>query len=184
MLCEKGALKNFANFTGKHLCWGLFLMELQTWRLATLSKRDTNIGVVLGDLRNVERRLFWRRSANDCFWKGFKIFIFYLHAFTDTWFHMLTTDCIIVRFSYIYFLLLFISLLEINITMFMPGILFMFLPRRFWVTSCSILPLSGTLKGPRKSVPLSECPSSPKVRISGTLEKKWKCPSYRDLLKF
>ena len=24
-----GVLKNFANFTGKHLCWSLFLMKLQ-----------------------------------------------------------------------------------------------------------------------------------------------------------
>ena len=24
-----GVLKNFANFTGKHLCWGLFLIKLQ-----------------------------------------------------------------------------------------------------------------------------------------------------------
>ena len=24
MLCKKGTLKNFAIFTGKHLCWSLF----------------------------------------------------------------------------------------------------------------------------------------------------------------
>ena len=27
-----GVLKNFANFTGKHLCWSLLLIELQAWR--------------------------------------------------------------------------------------------------------------------------------------------------------
>ena len=25
VFCKKGVLKNFANFTGKHLCWSLFV---------------------------------------------------------------------------------------------------------------------------------------------------------------
>ena len=29
MSCEKSALKNFAKFTGKHMCWSLFLIKLQ-----------------------------------------------------------------------------------------------------------------------------------------------------------
>ena len=29
MLCKKGALKNVANFTGKHLCWSLFSIKLR-----------------------------------------------------------------------------------------------------------------------------------------------------------
>ena len=29
VFCEKGVLRNFAKFTGKHLCQGLFLMKLQ-----------------------------------------------------------------------------------------------------------------------------------------------------------
>ena len=29
VFCKKGVLKNFANFTGKHLCWSLFLIKLQ-----------------------------------------------------------------------------------------------------------------------------------------------------------
>ena len=33
--------KNFANFTGKHLCWSLFLKRLQRWGSAALSKRDS-----------------------------------------------------------------------------------------------------------------------------------------------
>ena len=48
---EKGILKNFANFTGKHLCWSLFLINLQAFRPATLWKRDS-IGVFLWNLRN------------------------------------------------------------------------------------------------------------------------------------
>ena len=35
-LCETffkiGVLKNFAIFTGKHLCWSLFLMKMQAFR--------------------------------------------------------------------------------------------------------------------------------------------------------
>ena len=29
MFFKTGVLKNFANFTGKHLCWSLFLIKLQ-----------------------------------------------------------------------------------------------------------------------------------------------------------
>ena len=36
-------LKNFANLTGKHLCWNLFLIKLQVSRPATLLKRDSKI---------------------------------------------------------------------------------------------------------------------------------------------
>ena len=35
---KKSILKNFANFTGKRLCWSLFLIKLQVWRPATLRK--------------------------------------------------------------------------------------------------------------------------------------------------
>ena len=44
---EKGVLKNFANFSGKHLCWSLFLIKWQDFCLATLLKRDSNTGVFL-----------------------------------------------------------------------------------------------------------------------------------------
>ena len=44
--------KNFANFTGKHLCWSLFLIKLQDFRAETLLKRDSNTGVFLWNLRN------------------------------------------------------------------------------------------------------------------------------------
>ena len=35
---EKAVLKNFAIFTGKHLRWSLFLIELQVWGPATVLK--------------------------------------------------------------------------------------------------------------------------------------------------
>ena len=38
-------LKNFAKFTGKRLCWSLFLMMLQAWRAATLLKRKKNSSI-------------------------------------------------------------------------------------------------------------------------------------------
>ena len=33
LFCKKGVLGDFGNLTGKHLCWSLFLLELQTWPL-------------------------------------------------------------------------------------------------------------------------------------------------------
>ena len=41
-----GILKNFANFTRKHLYWSLFLIKLQIWRLANLLRRDFNTGAM------------------------------------------------------------------------------------------------------------------------------------------
>ena len=43
--------KNFANFTGKHLCWSLFLIKVQDFRAATLLKRDSNTDVFLWNLQ-------------------------------------------------------------------------------------------------------------------------------------
>ena len=40
-----GVLKNFTIFTGKQLCWSLFLVKLQGWRPMTLLKRDSNTDV-------------------------------------------------------------------------------------------------------------------------------------------
>ena len=38
-------LKSFAIFTGKHLCWSIFLIK--ALRPATLPKKDSNTGVFL-----------------------------------------------------------------------------------------------------------------------------------------
>ena len=51
MFREKGILKNFATFTGKHL-------KLQALTLATLLKRDCNTGVFLPILSNFSEQLF------------------------------------------------------------------------------------------------------------------------------
>ena len=34
---KKGVLKNFAIFTGKHMCWSLFFITLEEWRAGTLN---------------------------------------------------------------------------------------------------------------------------------------------------
>ena len=39
MFCIKSVLKNFAKFTGKHLCWSLFFNVVAGLRLATLLKK-------------------------------------------------------------------------------------------------------------------------------------------------
>ena len=44
---KKGAFKNFTNFAGEHMCWSLFLIQLQALSTATLLKRDSNTGVFL-----------------------------------------------------------------------------------------------------------------------------------------
>ena len=40
LFCKKRYLQNFANFTGKHLCWSLFLIKLQALGLQ-LYKKET-----------------------------------------------------------------------------------------------------------------------------------------------
>ena len=47
ILLKKAILKNFAIFTGTHLCWSLFLIQLQALRPGTLLKRDPNTGIFL-----------------------------------------------------------------------------------------------------------------------------------------
>ena len=44
--CKKGVLKNFANFTGKHLCWSLF-NKVASLQLASFLKRDSNSSAFL-----------------------------------------------------------------------------------------------------------------------------------------
>ena len=49
---QKGVLKHFAIFTGKNLCWSLFLIKFQDWSLHFYSRRHSNAGVFLWILRN------------------------------------------------------------------------------------------------------------------------------------
>ena len=54
-----GVLIKFVNFTGKHLFWSLFVIELQTFRPSILLKRDCNKDVFLRNLRNFYEHLIW-----------------------------------------------------------------------------------------------------------------------------
>ena len=85
LYCEKGVLRNFANFTGKYLCWSLFLIELQVFRTALKSLFNRVAG--LSDCKFIKKRLQHRyfpvgytrflrtpnsKSANDYyFWNLF-----------------------------------------------------------------------------------------------------------------
>ena len=51
VFCEKYVFKNFVIFIGKHQCWILFSIKMQTWIM-----------------RNILEHLFWKVFANGCFW--------------------------------------------------------------------------------------------------------------------
>ena len=52
---RKAANKDFTIFTGKLLCWSLFLIKLQALRLTALLKRKFNTGVFLWILWNFQK---------------------------------------------------------------------------------------------------------------------------------
>ena len=57
---RKGVLRNFAKFTGKHLCQSLFFCRL---RPATLLKRDSGTGFFLWILGNFSEQLFLQNTS-------------------------------------------------------------------------------------------------------------------------
>ena len=66
MFINKNVFKDFAIFTGKQLCWSLYLKKLKPFRPASLLKRDFNIGVfqcILPIFIYVEKHL--RTAASD-----------------------------------------------------------------------------------------------------------------------
>ena len=60
MLFKIGILKNFVNFTGKHLCLTFFVIKLQAVTPATLLKTDSNTGIFLWYLRTFKEHIFYR----------------------------------------------------------------------------------------------------------------------------
>ena len=63
MFFELSRIKNFAIFTGKHLCSGLFLIKLQAFRPATFLKRDSNTGVSCGYCEIFKNSFFYRKPV-------------------------------------------------------------------------------------------------------------------------
>ena len=63
----------FAIFTGKHLCWSLFLIKLQVWWPATLLKRYSKTSVFLGILQNYANPL--AASVCEGTIRGYCIFV-------------------------------------------------------------------------------------------------------------
>ena len=68
-----GALKNFAVCTRNYLFWSLFLIQLQSSSPATILKSNSSTGVFLWTLQNFKQHLFWKTSANGCFWNLMKV---------------------------------------------------------------------------------------------------------------
>ena len=55
---KKGILENFGDFTGKNLCWSLFLIKLQAFR----PKRDSKISEIF---KNTYVEEYLRTTASD-----------------------------------------------------------------------------------------------------------------------
>ena len=58
MLFKLGVLKNFAIFAGEHLCWNLFLTNLQGLRPANLLKRNSKL-VLSGEIREIFKNTYF-----------------------------------------------------------------------------------------------------------------------------
>ena len=57
---QNEVLKNFVNFTGKHLRWSLFLIKLQTWKPATLLKETSKQFIFCEICEIFENTFFYR----------------------------------------------------------------------------------------------------------------------------
>ena len=64
---EKGVLKKFAKFTGKHLCWSLFFNKVPSLRSATLLKKRLQHRCLPGNFVKFLGTLFLRNTSVGCF---------------------------------------------------------------------------------------------------------------------
>ena len=78
---KKGVLKNFTNFTGKHLCQSFFFNKVTVLRPAPLLKKRLWHRCFLVNLVKFLRRLFSQNTSGGCFCKNwlmnFKIISFH-----------------------------------------------------------------------------------------------------------
>ena len=67
VLCKKCVIRNFAKFTGKHLCHSLPFNTV-AGRPPTLLKKDSDAGVFLWILQNFLEHLFLQNISGGWFW--------------------------------------------------------------------------------------------------------------------
>ena len=67
MFCKKGVLRNFAKFTGKHLCQRFYFNKVVGLSLQLYWNRDSGKSVFLWILRNFWEHLFLQNTSNSCF---------------------------------------------------------------------------------------------------------------------
>ena len=67
VLCKKGALRNFAKFTGKHLCQSLFFNKVVSLSLQLYQKRDSDTTQQAFVLMKTSWRRLLSSSSEDVF---------------------------------------------------------------------------------------------------------------------
>ena len=84
MFFKKGVLKNFTNFTGKHLCCKRFLIKLQAWRPKGLQlyQKETPTQLVFNEISKIFKNTFSYGTppvtASDIWLLVFGYYKFYL----------------------------------------------------------------------------------------------------------
>ena len=62
VFCKKGALRNFAKFTGKHLCQSLSFNKVAGLSLATLSKKEPLAQVFSCEFCEISKNTFFHST--------------------------------------------------------------------------------------------------------------------------
>ena len=75
VFCKKGALKNFAKFTGKHLCQSLFFDKVAGLRPATLLKMRFCHSCFFGEFCKIFQNAFLQNTSEQLLWKCICLFV-------------------------------------------------------------------------------------------------------------
>ena len=70
---RKVVFRNFAKFSGKHLCQSLFLIKLQLWAYNFIKKRLWHRCFSV-DFAKFQRTPFLQNTCGCCFWKMLRVF--------------------------------------------------------------------------------------------------------------
>ena len=83
---KKAVLKNFAKFIGKHLCWSLFLINLQTYKPATLLEK-TPTQVLSCECCEIFKNIYIKghlwTTASELYWFKVEVIIEKADLFRD-----------------------------------------------------------------------------------------------------